>query len=345
VVRSPLFAVTGAVAAVAAAASGQQARVESLPSTSARSAPAAIERSAAAPVGAIVFGRDGNLYRMQANGKGPERLLLRDATAAAASPNGKQIAFVRGHAIWVMGRDGSTPRRLTAVRKNDSDWEAPSAPAWSAHGTSVIFTRGNEGRITMAIWSVGRDGSSERLLAGPKDAEACYMSPAPSPRGRLVAYTYFADCRHGSDPLIAAVTTTGRPATLPFDFPASSSENYGGEGLNLGQASWSPDGRRLAYAAYDYARRDPLEPGASQSGIYVSTTGGRAPRRLVRAGGRNDTCGGPDWAPDGAWIAFDRARGEEHAGAGIWLVRPDGSGLRRLTVSGDSPAWLPPLAS
>jgi len=44
----------------------------------------------------------------------------------------------------------------------------------------------------------------------------------------------------------------------------------------------------------------------------------------------------PRWSPDGAWIAFAPDRGYY---GGVWIVRPDGSGERRVTKSGGWPVW------
>ena len=60
---------------------------------------------------------------------------------------------------------------------------------------------------------------------------------------------------------------------------------------------------------------------------------GGAARRLVD---RPSTT--PRWSPDGQWIAFSPGRGYDR---GIFIVRRDGTGERRLTERGGWPGWWP----
>jgi TolB protein len=46
----------------------------------------------------------------------------------------------------------------------------------------------------------------------------------------------------------------------------------------------------------------------------------------------------PRWSPDGSWIAFSPNRGHS---AGIFVIRADGTGERRLTQTGGWPVWWP----
>jgi hypothetical protein len=94
--------------------------------------------------------------------------------------------------------------------------------------------------------------------------------------------------------------------------------------------AWSPDGRRVVY-------RDSRRGINEDDEIYVVDADGTTARNLTEHPG-NDW--GPDWSPDGAWIAFNSDRDGVLAG---YLVRPDGSDLRRIDVDGwfEYPSFSP----
>jgi TolB protein len=59
--------------------------------------------------------------------------------------------------------------------------------------------------------------------------------------------------------------------------------------------------------------------------------------RQLTKGSWTDTMA--DWSPTGEWIAFASDRGGDFE---VWLVHPDGTGLRKLTGKGGyEPAWAP----
>ena len=49
----------------------------------------------------------------------------------------------------------------------------------------------------------------------------------------------------------------------------------------------------------------------------------------------------PDWSPNGKLIVFQRSKSGSGAGTGIYTIRPDGTGLKRLRIGGMNPAWSP----
>jgi Tol biopolymer transport system component len=88
---------------------------------------------------------------------------------------------------------------------------------------------------------------------------------------------------------------------------------------------WSPDSKRLACEGFGQT-----DPG--RDGIYtIRASDGKGLRRMTSNPGGDDVPG--SYSPDGRRFAFARfdANGD---GVGIFVVRTDGSGLRRITPRG-----------
>jgi dipeptidyl aminopeptidase/acylaminoacyl peptidase len=93
-----------------------------------------------------------------------------------------------------------------------------------------------------------------------------------------------------------------------------------------GSPSFSPDGERLAVVC-------------DLSGVpqvwTVPATGGFP--RMVTA--FDDQVGGVEWSPDGEWLAFGMAPGGG-MNQQVYLARPDGTEVRRVTDGGKENNWL-----
>ena len=108
------------------------------------------------------------------------------------------------------------------------------------------------------------------------------------------------------------------------------------------QGTISPDGKTLAFVS---------TRGGGTANIWLMDLESKRARNLTASPSGNFR---PAWSPDGKWIAFSSDRDtkpgafpgswEQMQSTGIYIVAPDGSGLRRLTrkegVAG-SPAWSP----
>jgi WD40 repeat protein len=94
---------------------------------------------------------------------------------------------------------------------------------------------------------------------------------------------------------------------------------------HLGAFSWSADGTKLAYTRTD------------ASGLFIATVRGGVTRRIAIAAtsGRPLMFGGDvQWSPDGSLIAVA-------TGDGAFVVRPDGTSLRRVRADAYQIAWSP----
>jgi len=145
----------------------------------------------------------------------------------------------------------------------------------------------------------------------------------PSPDGTRLVLQHLATAAEAS---YLEILLPGADAPVRFEGTTFSHER---------EATWSPDGARLAFTS----TRD-----APMADILVADVAGGAlsgVTNLTADAGALVSDVTPAWSPDGAWIAFTSYRGGDVA---IWKMRPDGSGLAKLTGGdGDDyfPAWSP----
>jgi Tol biopolymer transport system component/DNA-binding winged helix-turn-helix (wHTH) protein len=97
------------------------------------------------------------------------------------------------------------------------------------------------------------------------------------------------------------------------------------DGLQFG-ATWSPDGRYIAYSSDRGGKLD----------VWVKQVSGGDPIQITKGKGNNWQ---PDWSPDGRYIAY---RSEDGAGGLFVIPALGGAGLeRRISFFGYHPRWSP----
>lgn len=267
------------------------------------------------------------------------------ASAADAGFPGRNglIAFSRdapgyGPSIYTVRPDG---RGLTRLTTGGVDMY----PRWSRDGRSIAFFR--QGSLQNELRVMNADGSGQRLVAVGNFSSA----PAWTPDGRILVARQILDlvanpmcisaadlagaiadlhCRPGGILQSPRASATGRIAffqdrglrssgmTLADQLWTMAADGSAAAALSptvASKADWSPDGSRLVQE----------ETGG---GLSIVAADGSGERPLIGMASH------PSWSPDGRSIAF--ARG------GIFTVRADGKGLRRLTKGADwGPDWQP----
>lgn len=208
--------------------------------------------------------------------------------------------------IYVVNPDGTGRRNLT---RSPSLFEW--SPLWSPDGRKIAFTAQEadlSATLVTDIFVIDADGSSRRRLT-----DRAYSAMGTwSPDGRTIFYTQ----------------ETGDGTAWAMNADGSEKRLFKGFGAD---AVVSPDGEQVAGT-----RNSGLESAAyyGSPDVYVAKANGDGGRWLTRAGD-TELFG---WSPDGQWVLYRRMLERQ----GLYIVKPDGSGRKRLTRSEDYDAtWSP----
>lgn len=279
----------------------------------------------------LLLSRKRTLLLANATGEEPRVIARPAGYGSSLSPVRDELAYGDG-AIFVVGLDGSEPRRITSPPSDpcttcsaDSD----DFPQWSPDGRRLTFVRshGTDGLHGVSfLYMVGADGADPRRVVDSSSGNE--TSGRWSADGRWIAYS--ADWGDYFDLHIVSASG-GRPTKLA----AANTE------------AWAPRGDYLAY-----------ETGEVRHAVYVVRAGHEAATR-VRI---------PDallvaWTPDGRSVVVDQkgelvaysTRGERvrtfgpgqdiafardgriaytvpcGRGQGLWVAGRNRTGARRLT--------------
>ncbi len=216
------------------------------------------------------------------------------------SPDGERVAFVwerDGRSdIFVQSLDGGWPRRVSHDRARTIYWwDGP--PRWSPDGRRLAFSSNSHVCVAPA------GGSA------PPCAITGFTSGAFSP-------VWMPD----SDGLIVGATRDDSFVLLLTGhdgrWPRLLAGDNGGDNM---EAAPSPNGRAVAYThrPFDDHNRWELRLVEIETGRTRQLTG--APKEKDWAAA---------WSPDGSHVAFLSQRSGYTE---VWLIRPDGEGLRQLT--------------
>jgi Tol biopolymer transport system component len=240
------------------------------------------------------------------------------ALGTAPGKNGT-IVYALFPTLWVVNPDGTGERKFPHIARSED-----AAPDWSPDGTKIAFARCAD---KCEIWAVRADGTGAKRI-GPnclrRPDDSCFDrgTPSWSPDGRRLAFGQGSGLRDNrvKDPEIHVMNADGtgvrRVTSLSAGRPYA---------IDLFWPIWSPDGKQLVFEVQHFATADP----PNRRALFVVNVDGSGLRQLtpwsLNAGGR------PDWSPDGRLILFRTVSPTNRHHGNLYTIRPDGTGLRKLT--------------
>jgi len=238
---------------------------------------------------------------MNADGSGYRRLTAEDGVQhyyPSLAPDGRSVIYSQYrednvYEIYELSLTDGVATRLT------DKLGVLNSPEISPDGKSIVFMRWTPASDQYQVWLMDRDGNRPR-----RGFSGTGWDPTWSPDGNLIL---FASDRAGSNQLYA-VNKDGTDLQQISDLPAI-----------RGRSDWSSQDLVATYSG---------EPWKHE--VYVMNSEGSNQHEVAPPGGNSQ---GPSFSPDGAWIAFTAYFDKPHDdnGCEIYVMRTDGSDLRRLT--------------
>jgi Tol biopolymer transport system component len=229
-------------------------------------------------------------------------LMLAQAGAAHATSAGRdgRIAFwdFNTGQIYAVNPDGTGLAQLTHVAKG----QRAADPAWSPDGRHIAFDSDMSGAVR--LWIMDANGHHLRMVAGDRPRVA-NMDPAYTPDGRRLV---FSRCILGDHCAIYSIRIDGTHRRALTRLRAHADI----------QASVSPDGRQIAFGR--------LGARGIISQVYVMRADGSGAHAVTPPSLEGI---GPNWSPTGKLITF--TSNCCRPGSNIYVMHPDGTGIRRLT--------------
>ena len=242
-------------------------------------------------------------------------LPVTDGVQPAWSPQGLRIAYwglaqpSNRRAIWTIPADGGPP--VTVVDDAFYNW----SPTWSPDGRFLYFASNRSG--SMNLWRVAIDERSGQVLDAPQPVTtSSEWSALPSLS------------RDGNRLIYATESSRSFVELVPFDPETARVDGrpalvYQGARA-IRSCDVSPDGAWLA-----------LEASSPTEDLLLIRPDGSELRQLTNDLARDRT---PYWSPDGSRILFASNRSGKYE---AWSIRPDGSGLARITNLPEQPVLFP----
>jgi TolB protein len=239
---------------------------------------------------------------INADGTGFRRLTTDDTKQhyyPSLAPDGKSVVYAafREANIYEIYEMNLATGKVTQLTDKIGNLNAPEI---SPNGESIILKRSSADNSKNVIWLMARNGQH-----ADKISRVSGWDPTWSPDGKEIL---FASDMDGAVQLFRLSISEGELHKVS-NLPAI-----------RGRSDWSPDGQSIVtYSGAPWNHE-----------VYIMSVDGLNARVLSPAGGNSQ---GPSFSPDGQWVVFTSYYdhpGEDN-GCEIYIIRVDGSDLRRLT--------------
>src|ERR1035438_4436264 len=251
------------------------------------------------------------IWMMDPDGKNQRQITRFNniSTYPTVSPDGSKVAFTS----WVKGQPAIFIFSVDPVRDLRYYNQAASvnqAGSFTPDGKQIVYAS-SAGTVRCRIFTANLDGTGFRPISS---SSAIEVEPKVNPKT-------------GND-IVFSSGRSGPQQVYRMSMDGSDLERLTpgiGEASN---ASWHPDGQRIAFAwTQGYA--------TGAFNIFTMNVATKEYVQLTHGDGKNEN---PSWAPDGVHIAFAKTRGRSSQ---VYTMLADGMQLQQLTSLGQNerPVW------